>query len=379
MGITRHRELVKRAQKRAAELVAKGWLEPEYEGIELELDVSAFEGHRVAIDFTGRIYAMYSNAHRNTLAETDILSTEVDENEVIKAYIKLAYGEILKFLRWKWHCVYVLDGPNKPKSKINKWNKNNEKKAKTDADISELEGKISECDPLDTDAISELEKQLRTKKGGRFDMPRGIDSILKDILANLGLPFVEADGDGEALCAKLCIDGVCEAAYSADTDTLVFGCPIWIKEVKAGVCTVIILEKFLNALGINYEQYVDICIAAGCDFNQQIYRFGICTAYDLIKQCQWIEALPDKYDITPLNHLECREIFKNVKILEGEDAIQNRLGYVTREAHDLRELLQSYGLSDRVTQFLELFKVVKALPCIESEKRDPYDIVVITD
>jgi 5'-3' exonuclease len=48
---------------------------------------------------------------------------------------------------------------------------------------------------------------------------------------------------------------------------------------------------------------------SGCDFNTNMYGYGVAKSYTLLKKYGSIDLLPKNLDITCLNHIRCREIF----------------------------------------------------------------------
>ncbi len=56
------------------------------------------------------------------------------------------------------------------------------------------------------------------------------------------------------------------------------------------------LSIVLNELGLNMDQFIDLCILCGCDYVRSIEGLGPNTAFKLIKEFENIEAV--------LKHLE---------------------------------------------------------------------------
>ena len=65
----------------------------------------------------------------------------------------------------------------------------------------------------------------------------------------------------------------------------------------------------MKGLNLSYLEFVDLCIMLKCDYNENIKKIGIATAYKLISQYKSIDKLPSRYDKTCLNHEICRMIF----------------------------------------------------------------------
>ncbi|KAM4604938.1 putative flap endonuclease 1 homolog [Polymixia lowei] len=114
------------------------------------------------------------------------------------------------------------------------------------------------------------------------------------LLRLLGVPIIQAPGDGEALCAQLVREGTVYAVASEDMDTLPFGGDILIRHFNAkkdGDFTEYSLPRLLDILKINYEQFVDLCILLGCDYCDKIAGLGPKRALTLIQQHHTIETV----------------------------------------------------------------------------------------
>jgi flap endonuclease-1 len=119
----------------------------------------------------------------------------------------------------------------------------------------------------------------------------------KELIGLLGLPVVYAPSDGEAQGAYMCSKGDVYASASQDFDSLLFGAPRLLrnvtitgrrkvpgKDVYRDVKTEIIDSgEFLDALGIDRPQLVDMCILMGTDFNAGIHGIGPKKGLKLIK------------------------------------------------------------------------------------------------
>jgi Holliday junction resolvase YEN1 len=64
--------------------------------------------------------------------------------------------------------------------------------------------------------------------GGRIDYEQ--QRLLKEMLQCFGVPYHEAPGEAEAECARLQILGLVDAVWSQDSDCLMFGCTLWLRD-----------------------------------------------------------------------------------------------------------------------------------------------------
>jgi Holliday junction resolvase YEN1 len=81
----------------------------------------------------------------------------------------------------------------------------------------------------------------RGKRGqGKIDYRER--DLLKEVLRSFGIPFHEAPGEAEAECTRLQILGLVDAVWSQDSDCLMFGCTLWIRDDR------VVKEKGLKDL-----------------------------------------------------------------------------------------------------------------------------------
>ncbi len=120
----------------------------------------------------------------------------------------------------------------------------------------------------------------------------------KRLLDLLGLPWVQAPGEGEAQASAMARAGRAHAAASQDYDSLLFGSPRLVKnlaisgrrklprkEVYVDVQPEeISLETTLSALGITRTQLVDMALLIGTDFNEGVRGIGPKKALALIRK-----------------------------------------------------------------------------------------------
>ncbi len=145
------------------------------------------------------------------------------------------------------------------------------------------------------------------------------------LLGHMGLPWVQAPGEGEAQAAHLVQRSDAWAAASQDFDSLLFGASMLVrnlaitgrrklpgKDVYIEVFPEVIeLQPLLKELGITREQLVDIGILIGTDYNAGIKGIGPKKALELVREHGSIKQiakteLGEKFEVDPL---EVRDIF----------------------------------------------------------------------
>lgn len=136
----------------------------------------------------------------------------------------------------------------------------------------------------------------------------------KALLEYMGVPFVQAKGEGEAQGSYMVNQGDAWAVASQDYDCLLFGAPRILRNLtlSGGLSNLEYLEldKVLEDLDLTREQLVDVALMVGTDFNDGIHGIGAKTGIKLIKKASLEDVLVEK-GITdvPVEPDELRNIF----------------------------------------------------------------------
>lgn len=143
----------------------------------------------------------------------------------------------------------------------------------------------------------------------------------------MGLAAFQADGEAETLCAYLAIRGEVDAVMTEDTDVLAYGTPFMIafKSFKLNEEKVvgIHLPSLLVNMGLDENEFRDLCILLSCDYNSRVKGFppdgrnrkkpvgiGAKGALAMIKEYRNLETVCKfVIDPTPLKYKRCRELF----------------------------------------------------------------------
>jgi flap endonuclease-1 len=132
----------------------------------------------------------------------------------------------------------------------------------------------------------------------------------KQLLDAMGIPWIQAPSEGEAMCSHLCKKNVVYASGSQDSDALLFGSPRLVRnlsitgrrkvpkkeeyiEIKPEM---IELEEVLSSLGITREQLIIMGILIGTDYNPGIEKVGPKTALKLVKEHKTLKKILEKVE-----------------------------------------------------------------------------------
>jgi flap endonuclease-1 len=150
----------------------------------------------------------------------------------------------------------------------------------------------------------------------------------KRLLTLMGVPWVQAPGEGEAQSSHMAMKGEVWGAASQDFDSLLFGTPVLLRNLsitgrrklpRKNVYIriepeMIELGRFLRELGLTREQLIDMGILVGTDYNPNgVKGIGPKTALKLIKKHGSLEnAVPHiKNAEFPHPPEEIRELFQS--------------------------------------------------------------------
>lgn len=132
-------------------------------------------------------------------------------------------------------------------------------------------------------------------------------------LDNVGIKYIIAPGESERFACHLRRTDKIDHILTTDTDCLAMG-QSFINDIDSrnSVYTLVDYDVALTKLSFTPEQFMDLCIMCGCDYNDNIPRIGVMKAYKLIQEHNSIEHLKSLYNIDCLNHDVCRTLFSPI-------------------------------------------------------------------
>lgn len=116
------------------------------------------------------------------------------------------------------------------------------------------------------------------------------------LLKLMGVPYIIAPTEAEAQCAVLARAGKVYAAASEDMDTLTFNSPVLLRkltfsEQRKEPIQEIHLDRVLEGLEMDYNQFIDFCILLGCDYVDPVKGIGPKVALNLVREHKSLEAV----------------------------------------------------------------------------------------
>ena len=183
---------------------------------------------------------------------------------------------------------------------------------------SETQAKRREVRDEAEQIYKEALKSGDTEKARKFAMrssklsPEIIESS-KKLLTLMGIPYVEAKGEGEAQAAYLVANGDAYAVASQDYDCLMFGAKRVVRNLAVssnlGDLEFYQLDKVLRQLNVTREELVDMGILIGTDFCEGLKGVGAKTALKLAHNGQLKEKIAELQKESTHDLDEVRDIF----------------------------------------------------------------------
>jgi len=360
-----------------------------------KIKLSRLCGHKIAIDISVFLYKFIRSAGEIRWINTFILFLCSLKKSGIKP-------------------ICIFDGPNFPPEKKERQQERRDAQKKIIDRLSECKRWYTEIKkkhlpsmkPLSKSQKEQIQKTLKIRDyqdGTDYDDPRQVlatlkqkiekdekatiqisaqfNVVAKDLIEIMGFPWYQADGEAEHLCTDLAFYRKVDAVMTEDTDVLARGAPVMISKfetMKDGDAEVswLVLEDILNEMGLHYEEFRDLCILLGCDYNDRIkivsktkklVNVGPVKAFDLIYEHGSIDEIRDMiHDIAPLKYERCRELFTVSKEVEEMEIPYNEPIDLER----MEEFLKTHKSNIHLDYISECWKPIQVIFEIPKTKEE---------
>lgn len=372
------------------------------------LPISIFRGKKIAIDSQLFIFSSMSNAHRRAVNETDVAVLEPDRGIILNYWLSGSLDFICCLLSYGITPIFVFDGSALQEKEETRA----ERRKAREKDYNEIKRIKEELEKLDMLARPPaLITQYRKILSRCFKITEEDINLFKNIISTVGIPILHAKHDAEQLCTLLCKEQHVSAVYSSDGDNIAMGCPLLITDFtgkkilneqqdRVHEITVVAHKDILENLQLTQDEFLDLCILLGCDFNSNVPFIGSVSAFQLISTFKSIDKLPrtsfnadflqaDKcpcklskkrdYDLRILRHGRCRDIFQpgtSSDLCTDDEFLQKMI--LKRKLGDAaRDMLNSYQLINALSKLVQFYNVFPGennqeiiLPNLEITKSD---------
>jgi flap endonuclease-1 len=243
-----------------------------------------FKGKVVAIDAYNALYQFLASIRQPDGTQL------MDSHGRVTSHLAGLFSRTATMIEMGIRPVYVFDGPP------------NALKLRT---LRDRRGRREQAAQDWKDALEAGDMETaRTKAQQSTSMSRTMAGEAKELLGYLGVPHVDAPGEGEAQASHMVTRGDAWAAASQDYDCLLFGAPKLARNLTlAGrrklprqekyvtvVPEVIDLVTALATLKFTRSQLVDLGILIGTDFNEGIRGIGPKKGLKLLQECSDAEG-----------------------------------------------------------------------------------------
>ncbi len=257
------------------------------------LELSALRGKRVAIDAWNVLYQFLSNIRQPD--GTPLMNAQGDVTSHLAGTLYRTANLVDAGLK----PIFVFDGQPHP--------------LKRDT----LAARTARRESAETEYAEALESGdeekafSKAQQTSRLSVPMAEQAM--DLLRALGIPVVQAPGEGEAQAAAMCAAGDVDVVASQDFDTLLFGTPtlcrnltlsgrrklpgkrVWVDVTPEQIH----LAESLEAMELTREQLIDAALLVGTDFHPGIKGIGPKKAIALIKKHGALEPILERLAADP--------------------------------------------------------------------------------
>ena len=243
-----------------------------------EISLKDLEGRTVAIDAYNTIYQFLSGIRQRDG------SPLMDQNGNVTSHLSGILYRTASIVDKGIKPIYVFDGEShEHKAKTLEQRRAIKEEAMEKWEEAKAAGNIEEARKF----------AIRTSRMSPYILESS-----KELLDYMGIPYVQAVGEGEAQGAYMVNQGDAWAVASQDYDCLLFGAPRIVRNLtlSGGLSNLeyLELEKVLEELDLSREQLIDVALMVGTDFNEGIHGIGAKTGIKLIRNNSLEDVLVQK-------------------------------------------------------------------------------------
>lgn len=222
--------------------------------------------------------------------------------------------------------IYIFDGiPDSLKQDTinNRKNKLIDKKNKIDA----LKKELNETEDLSK--VTEIQYKINNIDNKIIHVTKDDIYKVKYLFDLLNIKHIQAQGEADLLCSKLCTTNIVDFVISEDMDLLTSGTKLLVRDfnIYNNKITLYNLDMILEQLNITYDKWVELCIMLGCDYLKRITGVGPKKSFRYIKESNNISDIVNDLKLKNVNvdekYLEDFEKSKQIFMTYNMDYLEN--------------------------------------------------------
>jgi len=161
--------------------------------------------------------------------------------------------------------LFIFDG-KPPKEKYELLNERKKNKEIAENQYNNLKDSLNDID--ETQKL-QIESDMLILKKQFVRLHHSDIQNVKNLIQSLGVSYIVAPGEADKLCAKMVNKNIAYACLSEDMDMFVYGCKRVLRYLSLLNKTVIIynLKEILIEIDMNFNDFKNICIISGTDYN----------------------------------------------------------------------------------------------------------------
>lgn len=323
----------------------------------VDLPLKKFSGKKFAVDTSYFMYKLKAIATKSVVERTEFEFGEEGWNDIDVTKLNGVWLE--NFINMYIACeknnvglVFVLDGVA-PEEKMT--TQEGRRQKTKNANQKQKEYKMNP---------EKLDKYRQTVKNNTFLTQADRLLILK-LFHALKCEVVQAKGEAEKHCAKMCNQGRVFAAVSADTDLLAYGCKVIITDINFmnpyydPTVNLVVMADILKTLNMSQEEFLFLCILSGNDFNQNIPTYGPANCYNLTKEHGVVEDGKFNPQKTFERLVELVPEFKELDFATSFKVFtcdSEEMDLPVVEKMEMEEFFKIHLESDKTVRFLRILK-----------------------
>jgi 5'-3' exonuclease len=164
--------------------------------------------------------------------------------------------------------IFIFDG-KAPAEKKDLIQKRSDDRVAAEKEIKQLKNLIENNIVKNKEEKQEIINTIEELKKKTTYISKSKIQLVKDLMRAYGMTYFDAHGEADQLCAMLTITGKVWACMSEDMDMFVYGCPRVLRYLSLVQHNIVIYETngILQTLNITQNEFRDICVLSGTDYN----------------------------------------------------------------------------------------------------------------